>query len=394
MKTYSEAEDLGTVTFPLPKMRIAQVRVHNLACKLKQRFGWSLKWTDQREATLVEVRTDSGLTGWGDGTYGGEVLRRDPGLVIGRSPFEVEAIFDGLRPSPLHQERMGQPFCGGLDAALWDLIGKALGQPVSVLLGRRYRTRAQPYCTALYRKDWLDLARGLAGEASCWKARGFRAMKMKVGYGPDLDVCIVGAVRDAIGDEIGLAVDANCGYDVGSVISLGSRLEEFHLLWFEEPVLAEDLDGNARLRNALRIPLAGGETLGVDQVMRDYIQRRLVDIVQPELALVGLTGARRLAHACWLNGLRMIPHNWGTAVRTAMVLHVMATLAPLTEALQPPPALFELDCTESAFRDAVVKRAFRVEEDGLISIPEGPGLGVEIVPEAVDEYRTELITIG
>ena len=394
MKAGCEVELNESANFRFPQMRISQVRVHKLVCKLKQRFGWSLRWTDQREATLVEVRTDCGLTGWGDGTYGGELLLRHPELVIGRSPFEVEAIFEDLRDPAEQQKRMGQPFCGGLDAALWDLAGQALGRPVFSLLGKQYRTRVQPYCTALYRKDWPDLAEGLAEEARCWKAQGFRVMKMKVGFGSDLDARLVSAVRSAIGEETGLAVDANCGYDLATAIALGRRLEKFNLQWFEEPIVADDLDGYERLRNSSPIPLAGGETFGVDQLIRDYVQRRLVDIVQPELALVGLTGARRIAHLCWLNGMRVIPHNWGTAVRTATVLQFMASLPPLTEALAPPPVLFELDCTENLFRDAVVKRSFHLEPDGVISIPQGHGLGIEVVPEAVDSYRSELITIG
>jgi D-galactarolactone cycloisomerase len=394
MKPLCEIEDLGSSAAALPKMRITGVRVHKLAGNLTQRFGWSLNWTDRREATLVEVSTDSGLTGWGDGAWGGERILRNPELVVGRSPFEVEAIFDDLRRPPQHQQRTGEPWCGGLDAALWDIVGQAVGKPVAHLLGRQYRTRVQPYCTALYRKDWPDLARGLAEEASGWKARGFRAMKMKVGYGPDLDVQVVGAVREAIGNDTGLAVDANCAYDVGTAIALGRRLEQFDLLWWEEPILADDFDGYARLHDALRIPLAGGETFGVDQLMRDYVQRRLVDIVQPEIEIVGLTGARRIAQLCWLNHVRMIPHHWGTAVRVASLLHLLATLAPLTEALEPPPVLFEFDCTESPFRDAVVKERIDIEPDGCIPVPSRPGLGIEVVREAVEEYRAELVTIG
>jgi len=389
-----EMEAAGKPMSPVPKIRITRVRAHKLAGKLQQRFGWSLNWTDRREATLVEVSTDAGLTGWGDGAWGGDVLLRNPGLVIGRTPFEVEAIFDDLRCPPEHQQRTGEPWCGGLDVALWDIVGQALGLPVSRLLGRQYRTRVQPYCTALYRKDWPDLPTGLAEEALCWKARGFRAMKMKGGYGSDLDVRVVRAVRNAIGDDTGLAVDANCAYDVGTAIALGRRLEQFDLLWWEEPILAADLDGYARLRNALRIPLAGGETFGVDQLMRDYVQPRLLDIVQPEIEIVGLTGARRIAQLCWLNSVRMIPHHWGTAVRTASLLHLLATLAPLTEALAAPVVLFEFDCTESPFRDVVVKQPFEIDEDGCIPIPGGPGLGIEVVREAVDEFRTELVTIG
>src|SRR5215471_18122768 len=236
MRMIRETEERADTRILASSIRITRVRAHKLGGTLEQRFGWSLNWTDRREATLVEVNTDTGLTGWGDGTYGGELLLRNPGLVIGRSPFEVEAIFDDLRCPPERQRRMGQAWCGGLDAALWDIIGQAVGRPICSLLGRQYRTRVQPYCTALYRKDWPDLAVGLAGEALGWKAKSFRTMKMKIGYGPDLDIQVVRAVRNAIGEGIGLAVDANCAYDVGTAVALGRRLERFDLAWWEEPI--------------------------------------------------------------------------------------------------------------------------------------------------------------
>ena len=186
---------------PIPKIRITGVKAHHLTGKLKQRFGWSLNWTDTRQAVLVEVTTDAGLTGWGDGAYAPELLSQDKHLVIGRSPFEVESIFESLRPPARGQSRMGPPAGGGLDVALWDIVGQALGRPVCELLGHVYRTRVEPYCTALYRKDWPDLAAGLAEEARGWKERGFKSMKMKIGYGPEIDVEIVRAVRKAIGNR-------------------------------------------------------------------------------------------------------------------------------------------------------------------------------------------------
>src|SRR5947208_14743897 len=128
-------------------IRITEVRVHQLSGKLKERFGWSLNWTMERKATLVEVRTDAGLTGWGDGYFGGDVLRAHPELVIGRSPFEAEAIYDSLRPFVWKQARTGPAVCGGLDTALWDLMGQALGLPVSRPLGKPRRARGTPYCT-------------------------------------------------------------------------------------------------------------------------------------------------------------------------------------------------------------------------------------------------------
>lgn len=382
--------DIMTTVSPI---RIVEVRLHRLSSPLQEPFGWSLGWAAERGVTLVEVITDQGLTGWGDGgSY--DALRRRPEAVIGRSPFEMEAIFDDLRTPPGQQRRTGAQWAGGLDVALWDIAGQALGVPVSNLLGRRYRDRVEPYCTALYRRNWPDWAAGLAEEARGWKAQGFRSIKMKIGFGPEIDVRIVAAVREAIGPDMGLAVDANCAYDVSTALALGRRLEAYNLLWWEEPLLADDSAGYARLKSQLTLPMASGETFSLDQMITDYIQPHLVDILQPEIEFVGLTGGRRLSYLCWLNRMRLIPHNWGTAIRTAAILHWMSTVPPLTEALAAPPALFELDCSESPMRNAVVREAFRVDAaDGRIAVPTKPGLGIEVVREAVEEYRTELVTI-
>lgn len=377
----------------LPRIRITGIRIHKLEGKLKERFGWSLGWTDKRTATLVEVSTDAGLTGWGDGHFGGDVLLRHPEIVIGRSPFEMEGVYEALRTDGGPQARRRSPLCGGLDAALWDIAGQALGMPVCKLLGAQRRDRVEAYCTALYRKDWENLGVGLAGEARAWKQRGFKVIKMKIGYGPDTDVEIVRAVREAVGDDTGLAVDANCAYDAGTALALGRRLEPFNLLWWEEPLSADDHEGYARLRAGLRIPVAGGETLGVDELISHYIQPRLVDILQPEIEVIGLTGARRLTPLCWLNRIRLMPHNWGTAVRTAAILHWMSTVPPVTEALASPPLMFEFDRTEHPFRDAVIRERLDVDPEGCVRLPQGAGLGVTVIPEAVAEFQREVVSI-
>jgi len=148
------------------------------------------------------------------------------------------------------------------------------------------------------------------------------------------------------------------------------------------------------LARSLQMPLAAGETLTIDRLILDYIQPRLVGIVQPAIDTVGLTGGRRLSYLCWLNHLRMVPHNWGTAIRTASELHWMAITPAVSEGLRAPPVTFEFDQTESPFRDIVIRQ--RIEpssEDGLLAVPDGPGLGIDIVPEAIREYRTRLIEI-
>ena len=375
-------------------IRVTEVKIHHVSAPLRERFGYSLAWFDRRAATLVEVSTDAGLTGWGDGGWGGDLLVRNPSLVIGRSPFETEAIYDSLRPPPHLQSRPGSQTCGGLDTALWDIAGQALGMPVSQLFGRRVRDRVQPYCTALYRKDSPDVSAALAAEALEWVAQGFRILKMKVGYGPELDYANVRAVREAIGPGIGLGIDANCAYDAATAIALARRLEPLNIAWFEEPVLADHLEGYSRLRAATSIPLAGGETFPADRLIADYIQPRLVDILQPEIEIIGLTGARRLTHLCWLNHIRLVPHNWGTAVRTAAILHWMASVPPVTEALAAPPALFEFDRTESPYRDAVVEHPPRLDAEGFVAVPSGPGLGIRVIPEAVEQFRVDLTRIS
>ncbi len=376
-----------------PPVRITGVRIHKLEAGLKERFGWSLGWTSKRAATLVEVASDCGLTGWGDGHFGGNLLFEHPEIILGRTPFEMEAIYEDLRAAGGPQARPGAPLCGGLDTALWDLAGKILGLPAGCLLGKRRRDKVPVYCTALYRKDWPDLARGLAEEAREWQARGFRIIKMKTGYGADTDVRIVRAVREAIGEDAGLAIDSNCAYDAGTAMALGKRLEPLNLLWWEEPLSADDFEGYARLRSALAIPLAGGETFAVDELLRHYVQPRLLDILQPEVEIIGLTGARRITPLCWLNRIRLMPHNWGTAVRTAAILQWMSAAPPLTEALTPPEIMFEFDRTEHPFRDAVIAEKLDIDPSGCIPVPAAPGLGVTVVPERVAEFRKELLSL-
>jgi D-galactarolactone cycloisomerase len=378
----------------LPRIRITGVRVHDLAAPLQERFGWSLNWATQWTGRLVEVTTDAGITGWGDGRCNLELLARHAELLVGRSPFEVEAIYYELRETPGAQQRPGAPAAPGLDIALWDIVGKALNQPVCALFGPRYRNRVPVYVTALYRKDWPNLADGLTAEARSWAGAGYRRMKMKSGFSPDMDVEIVAAVRDAIGPGAGLAIDSNCAYDAATAMRIGARLEPFNLMWWEEPVLAGDFDGYSRLKQSLRIPLAGGETGMLDWLVTEYVQRRTVDILQPDIENIGFTGARLLTQLCWMNRIRLVPHNWGTALRTAATLHWMSCCPPLTPALNAPEILFEFDQTEHPFRDTIARERLVMDpNDGAIAVPNIPGIGLTVIPEAVAEFRTNLFSI-
>src|SRR5512139_2479541 len=232
-------------------MKIVDVKTYSLVYPVKVPFANAMRWTRERPFGVVEITTDEGITGWGEGATV-PARRALEAHVIGRNPFHNEVIWEAL-----HKQGVDAAAISAVDIALWDIMGKALGQPICHLLGGAFRDRVQAYATGLFRKEVSDHTRALVAEAEGYAAEGFRAMKMKVGFGSDYDVRNVAAVRRAIGDDILLAVDANCGYDRGSAIAVGQRMAESDLLWFEEPISGDDVEGYVEIRRALRLRISG-----------------------------------------------------------------------------------------------------------------------------------------
>jgi len=401
----SVAGSLRAAGVSIPKIKITAVKVHRLSQKLKEPMGYccapgGVLGMKIQGAGVVEVETDAGITGWGDGPWGAEALRKNRQLVIGRSPFDAEAIFDEIAeqsaaPFRSPPREMASP--GGLDVALWDIMGRALGVPVAQLFGKQRRKRAMPYASAGYRKDWKPLEAGFAEEIRHWTHDvGFHAAKVKTGYDPVTDVKVLQAVRKAIGEEIHLGIDSGTpgAYDSGTAVMLGRRLEELNLEFWEEPINKYDLDGYRRLKSVLRVPLASGEALPIDWVMENYIQTRIVDIVQPDISETGFTGGRRISYSAWLNRVRLMPHSWGTPIRIASELHWVACFPDVSTAWNPPPVLFELHLPhESPVWSLTVKPIEVDKKDGMIEVPTGPGLGIEINRDELDRYRVDLIQV-
>jgi D-galactarolactone cycloisomerase len=363
-------------------MKITEVRFHQLKYPVKEKYGNSFTWNTARSSTVVEILTDAGITGWGQGT-GPLKESLVQSEVVGRDPFEVEVIWDGLNGGR-KQGNAGPT--SGVDIALWDIMGKALDVPVYRLLGGAFRDRIPCYASGLFRKDRPDNTQALADEAKGYVDQGFPAMKMKVGLGRDYDVNNVAAVRDAIGDDILLAVDANMAYDVGTAIEVGRKMDAYDLFWYEEPITRDDVAGYLEIKQSLGMRISGCEGLQGRWAFREFIQQRAVDIVQPDIAIVGgFTEARKVVAMASANHIRVLPHMWGSVVCLAATLHWQAALPDELDSVNPVPAYFECDMTENGLRTELSVEPI-LPSDGYLDVPQGPGLGIEIDREVLEKY--------
>ena len=376
-------------------MKIAAIETFDLACPLERPFGWSQGWLDQRSTTLVKVTTDDGLVGWGEGAAAGLIDGLLAPLLIGQDPMDRAGLWERM----FHALYNGNNAVGlagsalsALDIALWDLAGKATGLPVCALLGGKVRDKVAVYATGLYYTEG-EFPDRLLDEARGYVAAGFKGMKTKVG-GLSIaeDVARVRALRDAIGPDIHLMVDANEAYNATTAIRIGRKLADLDLVWFEEPVNAQDLDAYLEVKAALPMAIAGGENLRTRYEFKPYLTRRAYDIVQPDIMHCGgITEMQRIcamANAC---GIQVNPHVWGSPVMIAATLHLAATLPPCPPArnaqsyMQEP--VMEFDRTPSAIRQELCAVPFD-QEDSFVRVPTGPGLGIEVDEEVVERLRT------
>ena len=375
-------------------MKIESVESTMLRAKLSRPFRWSQNWADTRATTVVRIRTDDGVEGIGEccgPPESAKVIIDDlyaPHLV-GRDPFDGDVIWMDLYQKLRQYARRGLAIqaLGGIDLALWDTKGKAANKPVHKLLGGAFRSEIGAYATGMYYTEGASQAQRLAKEALSYVKRGFKAVKMKVGFGLKEDIRNVQAVRSALGDQIDLMADANYAYDARTAIMLGRELERQRVTWFEEPVTPEDIDGYCEVKAALDIAVAGGEAEFTRFGCRDLLLRRAVDIIQPDCcACGGLSEAKRIADMAHTLNIRTAPHVWGTNIGMAAALHLVASLPATPPSLNATLLPFEYDLTEHPLRDAVTAESFEVVA-GRIAIPTGPGLGVTLDEDAVSRFR-------
>lgn len=386
-------------------IRIRDVRATWLRCPIPERaqhtsdFGRVATF----DTALIEVETGDGRIGCGEarptvGSAGAAsaivaiVEQELAPLLRGADPRRISALWETMysgsragyalsrgRAFPILARR-GATVCAmsGVDIALWDLQGHALGAPVHELLGGRCRDRMPAYASG----GWAGVDAIGRQLASYVERGGFRAVKMRVGVMDGrvaTSIARVRAAREHLGPAIDIMVDAHGTFLPREAIRFARGVEDCDLAWFEEPVNADDRRGAAEVRGSTDIPIAAGESEFTRFDFRDLIEARSVDVVQPDLGICGgITEAMRITALASAHGLTVAPHLWGGALVFAAGLHVAAA--------SPPATILEYSLGANPMLHELVEESFTVE-DGSLEIPDRPGLGVTVRRDFVDEFR-------
>jgi D-galactarolactone cycloisomerase len=296
-------------------------------------------------------------------------------IVLGADPLARNALTRALMARAREEGPAGPLVAAvsGIDLALWDLAARALDVPLVVLLGGSLRTQVPTYAASVYFSP-LDEAVDVAAQ---FAARGFRSIKVKVGLGVEEDATRVAAIREHLGPEVHLLLDANGAYDANAAIALARRCDSAGVSWIEEPVPADDLEGCRRVHDAAAVPIAAGENLATRQGFAPWIAARAIDVVMPDLGRCGgLTEAVAVANLASAHGVAVSPHCWGSSIAFAAAVHLAAAL--------PHCQILEFDAHPDPLREALLGDAL-TPRSGAVVVPAGPGIGVEVREAALQD---------
>jgi D-galactarolactone cycloisomerase len=374
-------------------MKITAVRVQRLRLPLDPPFfaAWDPVPRTSFEATIVRVETDSGLVGIGSGdTMAGfdDFVQ----LFVGRDALAIARHARVLETISFHAGRYWP-----LEAALWDLLGQACGEPVATLLGGA--VGGLPAYAS-----WAELRPPgqRAEDAQALVEEGFRAVKIRIAPGrADEGLGVVAAVRDVVGDRLEIMVDLNQWWrmagDIGPRLGPAGardtieRLRSYGLLWVEEPLPGEDLAGMRLLREQTGVRVGGGEMARTFEELRLALDADALDVYQPDVVLaLGISGARTLGELALRRNRWFTPHTWTNGIGVLANLHVCAGVGggPFLEFPYDPPGW------TPARRDFMLAEPVTVGPDGLLRVPRAPGLGVRLDEEAVAFYAADREAVG
>jgi D-galactarolactone cycloisomerase len=371
-------------------LSISAVRAIPLTAHMQAGTRTSQGVFDAVSIVLVEVRTADGITGHGEclarfgarayALFINEVLAPQ---LLGQSAFDIRRLWQQMRSSLSGRSGgMLLEAIAGVDIALWDLVGKALGQPVHRLLGGMGRRSVDCYASSI---NWAS-PELMREQTLAVLAMGFKAIKVKLGQPVDRAIAAARLVREVAGPGIKLGADANWAYSVDEAVTVGHALHGLDYWFFEEPIRPEDLAGYAHLRRTLSVALAAGESDTTVQHAAQLIQDRLVGFIQPDVARAGgISETRDIAALAHGNHVAYAPHvGWSGAVCAAASLQLAAAM----------PAFISFECMFIAnpLRDELTTEPIGAAGslvDGQLAVPQGPGLGVDINWDAVQRFRVD-----
>ena len=387
-------------------MKISSIKSHVLRYELDKELGYSQQYYKHRTAHLVEIETDEGITGWGECFGPGNIALANKyivekviqPLIIGEDPINKEYIWHKVYNLLRDSGQKGMPIqaLSGIDIALWDILAKKAKLPLYQLLGGKTNNKipVYGYGMMLQKKPVEELCELFKKEANQIKEKNFKAMKMKVGLGPKEDLMLVSAVREAIGNNFKLMVDANHAYNKNDALYVGRGLDEMEIYWFEEPVAPEDYDGYKELKERLKTNIAGGEAEFTKYGWNQLIKNNCIDIAQPEVCgLGGITEYLKVSALAQSNFIPIVNHVWGSALSVAVNLHLLTSLPDMPGGLFPAKSMLEFDTTEkNIFITDLAEEKFSIldqvkDKDGFASPLENIGIGINPKKDFIKEYE-------
>jgi len=387
-------------------VKITSIKSHVLRYELDKELGYSQQYYKHRTAHLVEVETDEGITGWGECFGPGNIALANKyivekviqPLIKGDDPLKKEYIWHKVYNLLRDSGQKGMPIqaLSGIDIALWDILAKKSNLPLYQLLGGKTNDKipVYGYGMMLQKKTVQELCELFKNEASQIKEKNFKAMKMKIGMGPKEDLKLVSAVRDTIGSEFKLMVDANHAYNKNDALYVGKGLDEMNIYWFEEPVAPEDYDGYKELKEKLKTNIAGGEAEFTKYGWNQLIKNNCIDIAQPEVCgLGGITEYLKVSALAQSNFIPIVNHVWGSALSVAVNLHLLTTLPDMPGGLFPTKSMLEFDTTEkNIFITDLAEEKFSIldqvkNKNGFASPLENIGIGINPNKDFIKKYE-------
>ena len=346
-----------------------------------------------RHVLIVKVHTDEGITGIGEvdscpsvikATIDAPISNRPVSglgqLLIGMNPLDIGLLNDKMYQASFYYGRRAVVIhaIGGIDIALWDIAGKYYKQPIYQLLGGAYQKKIRAYASILFGKDGKETSE--IGKK--WIEQGFTAVKFgwdPMGQSEKLDLELVEGARRGVGDKNDVLIDAGCCWDTITAIRRASQFEDYNILWLEEPLAQDNIDGYKKLASVSRIPIAAGEGDSGRFAWRDLIERGGIHIAQIDLARNGLTETVRIADMAEDYGLRVVNHFWSTGINLAAGLHFLAS--------RKTTFICEYCVDESPLRWEVTTQKMEIDKGGFVYVPEGLGLGVDLNEEKIERFR-------